>query len=160
MRNLRIHAFSLIELMVVVAIVAMLATAAVPSFNNEMIQSRVASLMPLADSVKTYVLEQHNIGTVFGTTTQVEIDSTTTTKLPKYLTSLVRDEYGCVTINYNTAQLGLNSAQQLALVYCPTNDEANGVVTWNCGYSATSDTSYANYLPDACRQQATQDLTM
>lgn len=156
----RVHAFSLIELMVVVSIVAILSAVAVPSYKNEVLNSQVASLIPILDSVKLDVMEQHNFGTVFGATQEVQIASDATTK-PKFLGQLIRDSYGCVTVEYDLNQLGLDSSsgQKLSLVVCPLKDSSNTVVTWNCGYSSDTTTAYQNYVPSSCRQVVTYDST-
>jgi prepilin-type N-terminal cleavage/methylation domain-containing protein len=50
MMKLRL-AFSLVELMVVIAIVAILAAVAIPSYNNYIIGSRIASLVPVFNNL-------------------------------------------------------------------------------------------------------------
>jgi hypothetical protein len=136
----------------------MVSVLAVPAYTKEMVTSRIASLMPLAEGLKVDIVEQHSYGVVFGNTTEVQIAAAAPDK-PKYLESLVRDVYGCITINYDTAELGLDTAEDLALVYCPTNDVDGGVISWGCGYSAGSEATYSIYLPTNCRQVITTDTT-
>lgn len=49
--NEKLHAFSLIELMVVIAIVAILAAVAVPTYRTYMDKTKVNTLMPLFNSI-------------------------------------------------------------------------------------------------------------
>lgn len=151
-----IHAFSLIELMVVVAIVGTLSIVAVPSYQTQMMRSRIAALMPLADSMKVSVMEEHSYGTVFGLTEEDIIAANATSK-PQYLDNMVRTAYGCIQIQYDTSALGLDSGSELSLVLCPVTDNDSGLVSWNCGYSVTTDVDYAKYMPGNCRQVVTQD---
>lgn len=153
-----LSAFSLVELMVVVAIIGMLAVVATPSYSNYVLRSRVASLLPLVESVKIEVMEGHSFGTTFGATTDVHIASGASNK-PQYLDQLVRHNYGCVMVDYDLTQLGLESGggEALELMVCPT--AGSSVVTWNCGYSASTTVAYATYLPAQCQQASVTDTT-
>lgn len=156
----QMHAFSLIELMVVVAIVGTLSMVAVPSYKTQVLRSEIASLMPVADALKISIMEQHTYGVVFGATEDVQIAVAASDK-PKYLGELVRTFYGCISVNYDLNQLGLESGsgEELSLVLCPTSDATTGIVSWSCGYSATTTVGYATYLPAACRQAVVEDTT-
>src|SRR3990167_1961242 len=116
----QMHAFSLIELMVVVAIVGTLSMVAVPSYKTQVLRSEVASLMPVADAIKISIMEQHTYGVTFGATEEVQIAEAATDK-PRYLAELVRTFYGCISVNYDLNQLGLESGggEELSLVLCP-----------------------------------------
>lgn len=153
-----VPAFSLIELMVVVAIISMLAVVATPSYSNYVMRSRVASLLPLVESVKIEVMEGHSFGTTFGVTSEVHIASGASDK-PEYLDQLVRHNYGCVMVDYDLTQLGLESGggEALELMVCPS--AGSSIVTWNCGYSASTTVAYATYLPAQCQQAVVTDNT-
>lgn len=151
-------AFSLIELMVVIAIVAMLSVTAMPSYSNYIVRTRIASLLPLVDGVKMQVMEGHSFGTTFGLTTEVEIATAATNK-PQYLDQLVRGNYGCVVVDYDLVQLGLENGggEAIELQVCPV--VTSSVVTWNCGYSASTTAEYVTYLPQNCQQASVTDTS-
>ena len=54
--------FTLIELMIVVAIIGVLAAIALPAFQNYVIQSRVAEALTIIDAAKTSVVENASSG--------------------------------------------------------------------------------------------------
>ena len=66
-KGLRQHGFTLIELMITVAIVAILATIAIPAYQNYTIRARITEALSLASPVKLLVSETAASGVVDGT---------------------------------------------------------------------------------------------
>lgn len=155
-----IHAFSLIELMVVIAIVGVLSTVALPSYKSYMIRAKVVSLMPLADTLKIDISMQHITGVVYGTTNNVTLIATGASNKPRNLNQLLITNYGCIQIDYDLAQLGLanGGSDALRLAICPS--KTNGNITWNCGYDTGTTVAYATaYLPSNCTAAVTKDTS-
>jgi prepilin-type N-terminal cleavage/methylation domain-containing protein len=65
LERLKIAAFSLIELMVVVAIVVVLAAVAIPAYKNYMISTKVQSYTALLEGFKQQIINYHNRHGVF-----------------------------------------------------------------------------------------------
>lgn len=63
----RVSAFSLIELMVVVAIISILAAVAVPSYKDYITRTKLTSGLMILDSLKTMATEYYSINGVFPT---------------------------------------------------------------------------------------------
>ncbi len=155
------HAFSLVELMVVVAIIGVLAVAAIPSYQSYMIRSRIGSVAGTIEPLQAQILQAHSSGTVYGLTTTVVI-ANNDPNLPNYMSQLSIANYGCIRVDYNLAQLGISNpgTQVLALEYCPqSNANAPDLVTWSCGYSSDSTVALKIYLPNNCQQLVTTDTT-
>ena len=57
--------FTLIELMIVVAIIGILAAVALPAYQDYLVRSRVTDGLSLADAAKTAVAENASSGTAF-----------------------------------------------------------------------------------------------
>ena len=68
--------FTLIELMIVIAIIGILAAIAIPSYQNYIARSQVAEAFTLADGLKTSIATNRQAGTCFadGATTVSAVD--------------------------------------------------------------------------------------
>lgn len=147
--NRYFHAYSLLELMVVVAIVASLSAFAFVSYQQYLVRSNIAALIPLADQAKNAVEDEHNQGTIFGASgTEIFVADADTAK-PFALANITRVAYGCVNVKLDLAALKLDTSKILIITWCPTENE--GSVEWKCGYDSTSFSSYLKYLPSNCQ---------
>jgi type IV pilus assembly protein PilA len=149
--------FTLIELMIVVAIIGILAAIAIPAYQDYTIRAQVTEGLNLAADLKSAVAEQFaQTGSWPANNSSLGI---TQTKSGKYVTGVTVNN-GTITIVYGgvNANSNINNAK-LAL---QPSTSANGDVIWNCGYKAvvgsstptpgTNDTSItAKYLPSTCR---------
>src|SRR5690554_6772248 len=151
--------FTLIELMIVVAIIGILAAIAIPAYQDYTVRSQVTEGLNLASDLKAAVAETFaQTGSWPANNSSVGI---TQTKSGKYVQN-VSVNGGSIVINY-----GVTSNTNIlnkALVLQPTTSP-NGDVIWNCGRKAvqgaaspaagvvaeTSTTVDAKYLPNACR---------
>jgi type IV pilus assembly protein PilA len=158
--------FTLIELMIVVAIIGILAAIAIPAYQDYTIRAQVSEGMNLAAAAKAAVAESFlNRGTPPANRTTAGMTDNATDTSGKYVSSVgVAD--GVITITYgNEANAQINN-ETLALTPYETTDLS---VVWKCGNAnspagtnlmgtaasdPTSDgtTSVPNqYLPSACR---------
>jgi type IV pilus assembly protein PilA len=154
--------FTLIELMIVVAIIGILAAIAIPAYQDYTIRAQVTEGLNLAADMKAAVAEQFaQTGVWPATNAAVGI---TAVKSGKYV-SAVDIATGTIQITYssvapNIANSNLNG---LILGLRPTVS-LNGDVIWNCGYktaiggnpasgasAAHGTTVTAKYLPSTCR---------
>ena len=134
--------FTLIELMIVVAIIGILAAVALPAYQDYTIRSQASEGMSLASGLKIQVADVFaDRGTLQGIDSGAFGIPASTSVIGKY-TSAVEVENGDI-----TASFGGDANANLAggtLTVSPTDN--GGSLSWEC----TSDRS-PRYLPAACR---------
>lgn len=141
--------FTLIELMIVVAIIAILAAIAIPAYQNYLIRSQVSEGTTLADGAEVAIAEFHaNSGRWPGNSESAGIAATASSISGKYVSSLAVSS-GKITATFGTAEANtaITASGQNTLVLSPTAS-ANGDVHWTC----TQSTVNPKYLPTTCRK--------
>ena len=130
--------FTLIELMIVVAIIAILAAIALPAYQDYLIKARVSEVMLAASSARTTVAEAAASDTAAGTTMPSTV--TIETQASKYVASVA---YTGGVITATAQALGGAAAGTITLT---GTKAANGQVTWLC-----AGTIVAKYRPATCQ---------
>ncbi len=138
--------FTLIELMIVVAIIGILAAIAIPAYQDYTIRAQVTEGLNLAGAAKAAVAESYsNTGVAPADRTAAGMSATATDTNGKYVAS-VSVTNGTILITFgNEANRALQpSGTGLTLGLTPY-ETADGSVAWRCG-SAAAPGSSANAL--------------
>lgn len=138
--------FTLIELMIVVAIIGILAAIALPAYQDYMGRSQMTEAMTLASGAKTSVAEFYSNKGHFPTdNTSAGLAAETDIK-GKYVAQVLV-ESGKITATMKTdgVAAGLSG---LDLILSPTTSA--GAVEWKC-MSGSTDANVLKYYPSSCR---------
>lgn len=130
--------FTLIELMIVVAIIGILAAIAIPAYQDYIARAQVSEAFVLLDGGKTVVSEACNIA---GTCTAAAPVSPAATG--KYVSVAAADVNGVLTATFGAASPTASAIQGATVILTPTLGA--GSITWAC-----SGTLAAKYKPKSC----------
>lgn len=148
--------FTLIELMIVVAIIGILAAVALPAYQDYTVRAKVSEGMIAASSIKIGVTDTFADNGEAGLAAYSTVISNDQNNLKTNLISevAVDDTNGTITITMGgIPQLGSTNV----LAFVPeingdpiANDNSTGSITWSCKETAT--TIIDKFLPANCRK--------
>lgn len=129
--------FTLIELMIVVAIIGILAAVALPAYRDYTVRAKVSELILAASSAKNTITEYVNTYGTLPSSASVSVESQTS----DYVSSVTFDGTDVIV----TASSKESAISGKTLLLEPT--ASGGQVTWVC----KAGTLDAKYLPSSCK---------
>ena len=148
--------FTLIELMIVVAIIGILAAVALPAYQDYTVRAKMSEAMLAASACRTSITEIYQSGGTPPGANNWGCEATGGGS-SKYVNTIQTDDNGKITV---TTTGGLINGSALTLVPLAGGAAAlsagltNAPISltgWRCGLSADGTNVSAKYLPGSCR---------
>ena len=143
------NGFTLIELMITVAIVGILAAVALPAYQDYTIRGQVAEGLTLAEGAKTAVAENYaNNGDLTKITQNSDVNYSGATG--KYVASVAVGAGGVITATYGGQANSKIANGKGTISLTPTADPAGtGTLIWTCKPDGT--VVLQKYVPSSCK---------
>lgn len=154
--------FTLIELMIVVAIIGILAAVAVPQYQQYTVRGQISEGLAMASEFKAAVSEFYSARGAYPTNNAAVSFASATNAYRGNYVSDIQIQGGNINIRYSSTAARANAAIDDDVLTLTVGLNAGGSIVWRCGTAPapqgatmetpTTATSVANqYLPNDCR---------
>ena len=138
--------FTLIELMIVVAIIGILAAVALPAYQDYTVRAKVSEVILAASSAKTAISEAAQVGGGV-MPSSMALDSQSSKYVASVAYTQTSASVGVITVTTKTGAAGGDNNISGVTVTMTGTVSGSGQVSWEC----KPGTMNAKYLPSSCK---------
>lgn len=152
--------FTLIELMIVIAIIGILAAVALPAYQDYTVRAKASEIVLAASTCRTAITEYYQSGDATPAANGWGCESSGAGGSSKYVKSVATTADGAIVVTaQGISELTGGSADVLTLVPELSDgtsmtwaaDKGKAVFQWTCGDDSKGTTIPKQYLPGSCR---------
>ena len=139
--------FTLIELMIVIAIIGLLASLGLPMYQDYTLRAKLTEAIVAATPAKAALTEAAQVGSAMPSSLSIDAQSSELVEAVSYAIDATNSTVGVITVRIKASQPRIGGK---TVVLKASLNTGTGQISWTCGPGATDGVDL-KYLPSSCK---------